>query len=87
MSFNLPFEYASSDIRPRPKIAERGARQNGTPLVSYFTPSEIVAPARACGFPHAHHASAAELGQRYFAGRTAGLCPPENTEEFLVATT
>jgi methyltransferase (TIGR00027 family) len=87
MSFMLPFEYASLDIRPGLEMAERGARKNGTPFVSYFTPSEIVALARACGFPNAQHVSAAELGQRYFADRTDGLRPPENTEELLVATT
>jgi hypothetical protein len=31
--------------------------------------------------------SAATLTQRYFAGRTDGLRPPNNSEELLVATT
>ena len=35
----------------------------------------------------AHHVSAAELARRYFAGRTDGLRPPDNSEELLVATT
>jgi methyltransferase (TIGR00027 family) len=87
MSFMLPFEYASLEIRPGLEMAERGARQSGTPFVSYFTPSEIVALARASGFSNTLHVSAAELGQRYFAGRADGLRPPENTEELLVATT
>jgi len=31
--------------------------------------------------------SAAALAERYFAGRTDGLRPPNNAEELLVATT
>jgi hypothetical protein len=43
--------------------------------------------ARECGFKDARHVSAAALAQRYFAGRTDGLRPPNNSEELLVATT
>ena len=38
-------------------------------------------------FREARHVSAAALAQRYFAGRTDGLRPPNNAEELLVATT
>ena len=33
------------------------------------------------------HVSAQEIAQRYFAGRTDGLRPPNNSEEMLVAST
>jgi hypothetical protein len=45
----------------------------------------MLALARAAGFRHVEHVSAAALAQRYFADRTDGLRPPDNSEEFLVA--
>ena len=39
------------------------------------------------GFRDVEHVSAAALAQRYFAERTDGLRPPNNSEELLVATT
>ena len=65
----------------------KGARASGTPFISFFTPAEMMALARDAGFRHAGHVSAAALGDRYFAGRTDGLRPANNTEELLVATT
>jgi hypothetical protein len=43
--------------------------------------------AREAGFRDARHVSGAMLAERYFAGRTDGLRPPNNGEELLVATT
>jgi hypothetical protein len=43
--------------------------------------------ARDAGFGNAQHVSAATLTERYFAGRTDGLRPPNSAEELLVATT
>ncbi|HEY1214168.1 MAG TPA: hypothetical protein VGE93_11105 [Bryobacteraceae bacterium] len=63
------------------------ARANGTPFLSFFTPSEMLALARDAGFQDVQHVSAATLAQRYFAGRTDGLRPPNNSEELLVAKT
>jgi methyltransferase (TIGR00027 family) len=87
MTFMLPFEHAAPDVRPGLELAAKGARNSGTPFISFFTPPEILALARASGFREARHVSAADLAARYFAGRTDGLRPPDNTEEFLVATT
>jgi len=67
------------------KLAAQGARANGTPFISFFTPTEMVALARESGFRDARHVSAAALTQRYFAGRTDGLRPPNNSEELLLA--
>jgi O-methyltransferase involved in polyketide biosynthesis len=74
-------------VRPGLELAERGARASGTPFISFFTPTEMLTLARAVGFRAVQHVSAAALAERYFAGRTDGLRPPNNAEELLVATT
>jgi methyltransferase (TIGR00027 family) len=87
MSFMLPIEMAEPELRPGIERAMAGARANGTPFISFFTPSEMLALAREAGFREARHVSAAMLAERYFAGRSDGLRPPNNAEELLVATT
>jgi O-methyltransferase involved in polyketide biosynthesis len=87
MTFLLPLELAPPDLRPWLELAEKGARASGTPFISFFTPTEMLALAREAGFREVRHVSAATLTQRYFSGRTDGLCPPINSEELLVATT
>ena len=87
MTFLLPLELADPEVRPGLEMAEKGARASGTPFVSFFTPAEIQNLAHEAGFDEARHVSAADLTQRYFAGRTDGLRPPSNAEELLVATT
>ena len=86
MSFMLPIELAEPELRPGIERAMAGARANGTPFISFFTPDEIVTMARDAGFREARHVSAAMLAERYFAGRSDGLRPPNNAEELLVAT-
>jgi methyltransferase (TIGR00027 family) len=87
MTFMLPVEMADPEVRPGIERAMEGARANGTPFVSFFTPDEMLALAREAGFTAARHVSADALSQRYFAGRTDGFRVPSNSEEFLVATT
>ena len=87
MSFLLPLELADPDVRPGLEMAAKGARTSGTPFISFFTPAEILELAHEAGFKEAQHISAAALAERYFAGRTDGLRPPNNAEELLVATT
>src|SRR5947208_4380746 len=87
MSFLLPLELADPEVRPGLQQAEKGARASGTPFISFFTPAEMLTLAREAGFREVQHVSAATLAQRYFAGRTDGLRPPNNSEELLVATT
>ena len=87
MTFLLPLELADPEVRPGLQMAEKGARASGTPFISFFTPEEMLQLARDTGFRAVQHVSAADLAQRYFAGRTDGLRPPNNTEELLVATT
>jgi hypothetical protein len=85
LTFLLPIELADPEIRPGLERAEKGARASGTPFISFFTPTEMLALAREAGFGEARHVSAAFLTQRYFAGRTDGLRPPEAGEQVLVA--
>jgi methyltransferase (TIGR00027 family) len=87
MTFLLPLVQMDPDVRPGFQLAEKGARASGTPFISFFTPSEMLAMARAAGFKNAQHVSGAMLGRRYFAGRKDGLRPPNNAEELLIATT
>jgi methyltransferase (TIGR00027 family) len=86
MSFMLPIEMADPELRPGIEQAAKGARANGTPFISFFTPTEMLALAREAGFREVQHVSAAALAQRYFAERSDGLRPPNNSEELLVAT-
>jgi methyltransferase (TIGR00027 family) len=87
MTFLLPPELADAKVRPGLRMAEKGARASGTPFISFFTPTEMLTMAREAGFREVEHVSAAALAQRYFAGRTDGLRPPNNAEELLVAAT
>ncbi len=87
LSFLLPIELADPEVRPGMERAAAGARASGTPFISFFTPEEMLALAREAGFRGVQHVSAATLAERYFANRTDGLRPPNNSEELLVATT
>lgn len=87
MSFMLPIELQDPEIRAGVERAAQGARANGTPFISFFTPAEVLALAREAGFRDVRHVSAVDLSQRYFAGRSDGLRVPSNSEELLVART
>jgi methyltransferase (TIGR00027 family) len=85
MTFLLPLDLMAPEVRPGFQMAEKGARASGTPFLSFFTPMEMRTLARETGFREVQHVSAADLTERYFAGRTDGLRPPNNAEELLVA--
>ena len=87
MSFMLPIEMADPEARPGIERAAAGAKANGTPFLSFFTPDEVMSLAKSAGFREVQHVSAEALTQRYFADRTDGLRVPRNSEELLVATT
>ncbi len=87
MSFMLPIEMADPPLRAGFERAAAGARANGTPFLSFFTPQQMLQVAREAGFKTVRHISAAALAERYFAGRADGLRPPDNSEELLVAMT
>jgi len=85
MTFILPVELAAPKERAGIEASAKGARASGTPFISFFTPEDIQELAREAGLSRVQHISADDLAQRYFAGRTDGLRPPSNDEEFLVA--
>jgi len=87
MSFMLPIKLNDPEIRPGVERAAAGAKANGTPWLSFFEPVEMLALARNAGFSKFEHISAATLAARYFAHRTDGLRPPNNSEELLWAMT
>ncbi|MFO0554264.1 MAG: class I SAM-dependent methyltransferase [Polyangiaceae bacterium] len=87
MSFMLPIELAEPAMRPGIEAAARGARASGTPWLSFFTPDEMLAIARAAGFAEVEHVSADALTALYFSGRSDGLRLPTNSEELIVAKT
>lgn len=86
MTFLLPLELMGPEVRPGFQLAEKGARASGTPFISFFTPSEILALARAAGLKEGRHVSTAHLNDRYFKDRSDGL-RLAGGEEFLVAAT
>ena len=86
MTFLLPAELTQGEERQQHKEVQKNARDSGTPFLSFFTPPEMLATARDAGFASVAHVSAADLAQRYFAGRTDGL-RPSSGESFLIATT
>jgi methyltransferase (TIGR00027 family) len=85
MTFILPLELAEPEERPGYEAAERGARASGTPFLSFYAPAEMLALGREAGFREVEHVSAAQLTERYFAGRADGLRP--GSEALLVAKT
>lgn len=86
MTFQLPLDSLAPADQPGRAAAERGARASGTPFISFFTPAEMLAMARAAGFTRVEHVSSEHLAQRYLAGRPDGL-RNSTGEDLLVAGT
>ncbi|GAB7028799.1 class I SAM-dependent methyltransferase [Streptomyces sp. NPDC021749] len=86
MSFLLPAELLDDTDRSGLRTSEEGARASGTPFISFYTPSEMLALAREAGFGNARHVSGGSLAERYFSDRTDGLRPSRG-EDLLLATT
>lgn len=86
MTFLLPAELTEGAERQQHRDVQKNARASGTPFLSFFTRREMLTMARDAGFASVAHVSAADLAQRYFAGRTDGL-RPSSGESFLIATT
>jgi methyltransferase (TIGR00027 family) len=86
MTFLLPLERIDADERAQHQMVYERAKAAGTPFVSFFEPSEMVALARQAGFKEARHLSRDQIVQRYFAGRADAL-KPASGEEFLIAST
>lgn len=86
VAFYLPMDLLDEEDKFLQQIAEKGAREAGTPFVSFFTPDEILALAKEARFKQAKTTSAKDMEQLYFANRTDSLLPASG-EIFLLATT
>lgn len=86
VTFVLRPELCEPEERAALEWAEKGARERGTPFVSFFAPAEMLELAREAGFKDARCVSGATLAERYFAGRGDGL-RPGSAETLLVART
>jgi methyltransferase (TIGR00027 family) len=86
MTFYLPMELLDEEDKPLQQIAEKGAREAGTPFISFFTPDEILALARETGFKEAKTITTKDMEQYYFADRADHLVPASG-EVFLLAAT
>jgi methyltransferase (TIGR00027 family) len=85
MTFTLPLDLIDEQDRAGWVFSEQGARNSGTPFISFFSPEEFLGLAREAGFTDVRHVSGSSLGKRYFAGRSDGL-RMSTGEDFLVAT-
>jgi len=83
MTFLLPTELLDDTDRSGLQVSATGARAAGTPFISFYTPTEMLAVAREAGL-EAQHVSGTLLAERYFADRTDGL-RPSSGEDLLVA--
>ncbi len=86
MTFYLPIELLDEEDKPMQAIAEKGAREAGTPFVSFFASDEILALAQEAGFKEAKTISTKDMEELYFKDRTDNLLPASG-EVFLLATT
>jgi methyltransferase (TIGR00027 family) len=86
MTFYLPMELLDEEDKPLQEIAEKGARESGTPMVSFFAPDEILALGQEAGFKDVKTISTKEMEHYYFKNRSDNLLPASG-EIFLLATT
>src|SRR5680860_29783 len=86
MTFYLPLELLDEEDRPIHELGEKGAREAGTPFVSFFMPNEILALAREAGFKEVKTIGTKDLEQLYFKDRTDNFLPASG-EVFLLAAT
>jgi methyltransferase (TIGR00027 family) len=86
MTFLLSLDLLSPQERAMMEFVMKRAGEAGTPFLSLFSPAEILAMAKDCGFKESQHVSAQDLHQRYFANRSDGL-NAGSAEGFLVAMT
>jgi len=86
MTFYLPIELLDEEDKPMQEIAEKGACEAGTPMISFFTPEEILTLANKTGFKEAKTISTKDMEKYYFMNRVDNLLPASG-EVFLLATT
>jgi len=86
ITFNLPVELVDDEDKPLIEMSIKGANASGTPMISFFSPNEILALAREAGFKAAKTISTKDMEQFYFKNRADQLIPASG-EFFLLATT
>jgi len=86
MTFQLPESLVEEPDRPGRRFSIEGAARSGTPFISFYSPSQMLAMAREAGFRDARHVSGVELRERYLSGRADRL-RSSSGEDLLVATT
>ena len=87
MTFMLPLECIDVDERPIQEMTLMYANRSGTPFITFFSPDEIIALAKSCGFKHAEHVSSGSFQEKFFAGRDDGLfLRTFSAEQMLLAT-
>ncbi|WP_300599844.1 class I SAM-dependent methyltransferase [Niabella sp.] len=84
ITFYLPLQLMEPEDQPLQAIADKGAREAGTPFVSFFAPSAVLQLAEEAGLKNCRIFTAKELEQRYFNNRADGLLPASG-ELFLLA--
>jgi methyltransferase (TIGR00027 family) len=83
LTFFLPLDLVDERDADGWTMSVNAAARSGTPFLSFFTPQEFLALARAAGFAEVRHVSGRDLDQRYFTGRADGL-RPSTGEDFLI---
>ncbi|MCJ0742547.1 class I SAM-dependent methyltransferase [Pedobacter montanisoli] len=86
MTFYLPIKLLDEEDKPLQLIAEKGAKEAGTPFISFFNADEILAMAKEAGFKHIKTVSTKDLERSYFSNRTDNFTPASG-EVFLLAHT
>ncbi len=86
ITFYTPIELLDEEDKQMQQIAEKGAREAGTPMISFFTHDEILTLANNSGLKNSEIILSKELFSRYFTNRTDNLIPASG-EEFLLAAT
>lgn len=86
MSFYLPMDLIDKEDQFLQQLAEKGAREAGTPFVSFYTPDDIITLALEAGFREVKTISTKDIEQLYFMNRNDDLLPASG-EVFLLAST
>ncbi len=86
ITFYLPLELMNEVDKTLQQIAMKGAKEAGTPMISFFTTDEMLELAYNAGFKEAKTISTKEMEQLYFSGRTDNFSPASG-EVFLLAST
>ena len=86
ISFYLPMDLLDEEDRFLQEIAEKGARQAGTPFLSFFSPEQTLNLGKEAGFKEVSTVATGDIEHLYFSNRADGL-KPASGEVFLIAGT